>query len=194
MKSGQGFKLDAGNHGSAAQESDRYLKARTSKGGKTMSGSKPGKVIITCADHRRDPYADDVGRVALSPRNRSPKARSRPRRRGQRSCICTPAIRKTAAPPATPRCSTNSCRVIKQATDAVVNITTGGSLTMSVESRLHHRGAGIARDVFAQHGHDEFRAASAGRSLQDLEIRLGREIICANRTITSSATLSATSR
>ena len=51
---------------------------------------------------------------------------------------------------------------IKQNCDAVVNITTGGAVTMTVEQRR--------RDALAQHGIDELRALPDGAALQELEV------------------------
>jgi uncharacterized protein (DUF849 family) len=48
---------------------------------------------------------------------------------------------------------------IKQATDAVVNISTGGSLTLSIQDLL-------ARDVFDEYGLDEFLVSPACGPLQ----------------------------
>ena len=62
---------------------------------------------------------------------------------------------------------------IKQATDAVVNITTGGAVTMTVEQRMSAALTALAGNVLAQHGLDELRALSDGAALQELEIRLG---------------------
>ena len=82
---------------------------------------------------------------------------------------------------------------IKQATDAVVNITTGGGLNMTVDERLAAPLRAQAGDVLAQHGLDEFRHLPARRPLQDVEVRLGGAAISAAPTTTSSATPSATS-
>ena len=49
---------------------------------------------------------------------------------------------------------------IKQATDAVINITTGGGHGMTLEERLAAPLAAIAGNVLAQHGLDEFRPLS----------------------------------
>ena len=67
---------------------------------------------------------------------------------------------------------------IKQSCDAVINITTGGSVTMTVEERHRRRDRVLAGDVLAQHGLDELRALSDGGALQDLEVRLGGAITC----------------
>jgi uncharacterized protein (DUF849 family) len=63
---------------------------------------------------------------------------------------------------------------IKRATDAVINITTGGSTRMTLEERLAYPLQAQARDVLAEHGLDEFldppgraqvpSGASTGRS------------------------------
>ena len=63
---------------------------------------------------------------------------------------------------------------IKQATDAVVNITTGGGHGMSLEERLAAPLRAQARDVLAQHGLDEFRALPAAREVQGVRNTLGR--------------------
>ncbi len=83
---------------------------------------------------------------------------------------------------------------IKQATDAVVNITTGGAVTMTVDERICGGQDAVAGNVLAQYGLDEFRALSDGEALQELEIRLGGEPIWSIPTPTSSPTPSATSR
>ncbi len=70
---------------------------------------------------------------------------------------------------------------IKQATDAVVNITTGGSPTMPVEERLAGGDEVLARNVLAQHGLDELRALSDGRPLQEMETRLGGAVSARHR-------------
>ena len=62
---------------------------------------------------------------------------------------------------------------IHRQTDAVINLTTGGSPTMSVADRLGGRHPIQAGNVLAQHGLDEFRHFSGGESRQAMEIRLG---------------------
>jgi uncharacterized protein (DUF849 family) len=46
---------------------------------------------------------------------------------------------------------------IKQATDAVINISTGGSATMTLDARLERRQGGEARGRLAQHGPADLR-------------------------------------
>ena len=53
--------------------------------------------------------------------------------------------------------------VIKQATDAVINITTGGSSLMTLDERLAGSARRPAGDVLLQHGLDEFRAVPGAR-------------------------------
>ena len=94
------------------------------------------KVIISCADHRLDPHADDV---AVSPdhaRARSPRRRSRRPRPGPRSCTCTRATRATAGRPPDPDVFMEFLPQIAAATDAVINITTGGGQHMTLEERI----------------------------------------------------------
>ena len=100
--------------------------------------------------------------------------RSALRKRAPRSCICMRAIRRTAGPTRRRRPSLRFCKVIKQRSNVVVNITTGGAPTMS------DRGARAAgRDLqagsrLAQYGHDEFRALSDDPALQgQVQARLG---------------------
>ena len=83
---------------------------------------------------------------------------------------------------------------IKQATDAVVNITTGGSPTMAVEERLAGVDEVLARDVLAQHGLDELRALSDGGAASRPGSTAGRSRTCSGPTRRSSAIRSATSR
>ena len=83
---------------------------------------------------------------------------------------------------------------IKQATDAVVNITTGGAVTMTVEQRISAALHAVAGNVLAQHGLDEFCALSDGEALQELEIRLGGKLSAPIPTPTSFPTRFATSR
>ena len=61
--------------------------------------------------------------------------RSAPPRRVRPSCICMRATRQTAARPVAGRVRAHSCKVIKQRSDAVINITTGGAPTMTLEER-----------------------------------------------------------
>jgi uncharacterized protein (DUF849 family) len=58
-------------------------------------------------------------------------------------------------------------------TDAVVNITTGGSAIMTLDDRLAGARAGRARNVLAQHGQHEFRALPGGGAHLRVEARLG---------------------
>jgi uncharacterized protein (DUF849 family) len=62
--------------------------------------------------------------------------RSAPPRRGRRSCICTRATPKTASPTSPRRPSRRSCRIIKQRSNCVINLTTGGAPTMTVDERV----------------------------------------------------------
>ena len=75
------------------------------------------------------------------------------------------AIRETGEPTAEPEVYMRFLPVIKQSCDAVINITTGGGLGMSVEERLRGAAAGQAGDVLAQHGLDELRPVPARRPL-----------------------------
>ncbi len=131
--------------------------------------------------HRRHSYADHVGarcrsRPTTSPRNRSPRRRPAP------SILHLHARDpKDGRPTPDPAVFMQFLPRIKQATDAVINITTGGGLNMTVEERLAAPLRRQAGDVLAQHGLDEFRHLSARRPLQDLEVRLGRALSARHR-------------
>ena len=58
--------------------------------------------------HRRDPHADDVAAPADHRRRDRRRPRSAPTRRARRSCTCTRATRRTAAPTSGPRRSSRS--------------------------------------------------------------------------------------
>ena len=57
---------------------------------------------------------------------------------------------------------------IKQATDAVINITTGGSSLMTLDQRLAAPLQSRAGNVLAQHGLDEFRAVPDARQAEGM--------------------------
>ena len=61
---------------------------------------------------------------------------------------------------------------IAEQTDAVLNITTGGSVTMTLEQRLA-RAARVLGDGLAEHGFDQFRHVPHGRKAAPVEARLG---------------------
>ena len=82
---------------------------------------------------------------------------------------------------------------IKQSTDAVINVTTGGGLEHDGRAAARRAARRQAGNVLAQHGLDELRHLPARRPLQDLEVRLGRALSARARTTSSSATRSATS-
>ena len=85
---------------------------------------------------RRDPHAVDVAASAGHRPRRSPTPRSARPRPARPSCICMRAIRRTAGPTRRPRRSRRFLQVIKQRTDCVINITTGGAPTMTIEERV----------------------------------------------------------
>ena len=66
---------------------------------------------------------------------------------------------------------------IKQATKAVVNITTGGGHGMSLEERLAAPLRAKPEMCSLEHGLDEFRALPDAQPLQGLEISSGRRSI-----------------
>ena len=98
--------------------------------------AKKRRVIITCAVTGSVHTPDHV--ASFADHARSDRQRRGCRRRGGRgrSCTCMPAIRRMASRRPTPRCSCSSCRASSRQTDAVINITTGGSTAMTLEQRL----------------------------------------------------------
>ena len=66
---------------------------------------------------------------------------------------------------------------IKQATNAVVNITTGGGHGMTLDERLAAPLRAKPEMCSLQHGLDEFRALPDARPLQGVEVRVGAAAI-----------------
>ena len=73
---------------------------------------------------------------------------------------------KDGRPDQSPEAFAPFLKVIKQRSDVVVNITTGGAPTMSIEERVQAGRDLQAGSRFAQHGHDEFRALPDDPALQ----------------------------
>ena len=63
---------------------------------------------------------------------------------------------------------------IKQQSDAVINITTGGGLGMTLDERLGRAPAGEPGDDLAQYGFHELRHLPHVEPLQELQVRLGK--------------------
>ncbi len=103
-----------------------------------------------------------------------------PPRRAPRSCICMRAIPKDGRPSPDPAVFMQFLPRIKQATDAVINITTGGAVTMTVEERLAAPQHAVAGNVLAQHGLDEFRALSDGATATRTGSTIGRRAYLRN--------------
>ena len=82
---------------------------------------------------------------------------------------------------------------IKQSCDAVINITTGGSVTMTVEERIAAATELSPEMCSLNMGSMNFALYPMARALQELEIRLGGDLPRSIPTPTSSATRSATS-
>ena len=152
-----------------------------------------GKVIITCAvtgsihtpthvaapaDHAGGDRRGGARRGAGGRGDRAP-ARAQPEGR-----------QPDAGPGAVPR---SSCRKIKAASDVVLNFTTGGAPTMTVEERLQPALQAQARGRLAQHGLDELRPLRDARALQGVQARLGEALPRRAPTSASSRTRSRTS-
>ena len=65
---------------------------------------------------------------------------------------------------------------IKQATDAVVNITTGGAVTMTVEQRISAANTLSPEMCSMNMGSMNFALYPMAQALQELEVRLGGEL------------------
>ena len=100
---------------------------------------------------------------------------------------------KTGRPDQTPEAFARFLPRIKQATKAVVNLTTGGAPFMTVRGAREARGDVQARGRLAQHGLDEFRALPDAEPLQEVQARLGARRRSRTRAISSSATPTRTS-
>ena len=123
--------------------------------------------------HRRHPYAVDVAASAdhAGGDRRGGDRRRRSRRRHRPSP--RPQSRKTGKPDQTPEAFARFLPRIKQRTDAVINITTGGSPDDDDRGARAPGGDLQAGGRLAQHGLDEFRPLSDARALQGLQVRLG---------------------
>ena len=134
------------------------------------------KVIITCAVTGSDPHADRCRRIFRSRRRRSPRPRSARRRRVRRSCICMRAIPSTAGRRRTRTLFRQFLPEIKQRSNVVINITTGGAATMSDRGAAAARAAAQARGRVAQHGLDELRPVPDAAAVQGMQARLGAQV------------------
>ena len=83
---------------------------------------------------------------------------------------------QTGAPTPDPAVFMRFLPVIKQNVDAVVNITTGGGLNMTLDERLAAPLAGEAGDVQPQHGQHELQHLPGRRAGEGLEARLGEAV------------------
>ncbi len=100
------------------------------------------KVIITCAPTGSIHTPSMSSHLPVTPDEIAARPSAR-RRRGRRSSTSMPAIRRDGSP--SPLASDFMAFLprIKQATDAVINISTGGSATMTLDARLE--GAKVAQ-------------------------------------------------
>ena len=89
--------------------------------------------IITCALDRRDPHADDVpGAADHAGTDRRGGPRRAGRRRDRASARARPAGR---TPRAGPGLFKEVLAIVKDRSDVVINLTTGGSPHMTVDER-----------------------------------------------------------
>ena len=132
-------------------------------------------------------------RICRSRRRRSPTRRSARRRPARRSCTCMRATRRTAGPTSRPEAFAPFLQVIKQRSNCVINITTGGAPTMTVEERLQPGAHLQAGGRLAQHGLDELRPLPDARTATRSSSTTGSGPISRARATASSRTPSRTS-
>ena len=143
--------------------------------------------------HRRDPHAVDVAAPAGDARG-DRRRRDRRRRGGRRDRPPACARPEDGRPDQSPEAFAPFLQVDQAALrTCVINITTGGAPTMTVEERLQPGRDLQAGSRVAQHGLDEFRPLSDARPLQGLQARLGAAAISKARATSSSRTPSRTS-
>ena len=120
--------------------------------------------------------------------------RSARRRPARRSCIFMRAIRRPAQPTPDPDVFMQFLPRIKQSTDAVVNITTGGGLTMTVDDRLAAPLRLKPEMCSLNMGSMNFAHLPASPTASRPGSTTGRKAISATPTTTFSATRFATSQ
>ena len=96
----------------------------------------PRKVIITCAVTGAIHTPTMSPHLPVTPERDRRERRRRGARPAPRSSTCTPATRRDGRPTQDPDLFRQFLPAIAAASDVIVNITTGGSQTMTVEERL----------------------------------------------------------
>ena len=123
--------------------------------------------------HGRDPHAFDVAASAdHAGGDRRRGDRRGGSRRGGRPSPC-PRPRRRPARPATRRPSRRFCKVIKQRSNCVINITTGGAPTMAIEERLRPAPHFKPEVASLNMGSMNFGLYPMLDPLQGLQVRLG---------------------
>ena len=115
----------------------------------------------TCRS-RRDQIAEQAIEAARGRRRDPAPARARTRR--------------TAARRPTRRSSSSSCRASRPATDAVINITTGGSTRMTLEERLAYPLQAKPEMCSLNMGSMNFSIHPAARKITEWKLRLGEAL------------------
>ena len=101
---------------------------------------------------------------------------------------------KDGRPDQTPEAFAPFLKVIKQRSTCVVNITTGGAATMTIDERLKPVATFKPEVASLNMGIDEFRPLPDARALQELQARLGAPLSRRLEAIASSRTPSPTSK
>ena len=83
---------------------------------------------------------------------------------------------KTGQPDQSPEAFAPFLKVIKQRSNCVINITTGGAPTMTVEERLRPAAHLQAGGGLAQHGLDELRPLPDAGAAEGVQVRLGEAL------------------
>ena len=127
--------------------------------------AKRPKTIITCAitGAIHTPTMSDA--LPYHARRHCRTGDRRGRGRGVDPASACPQTRTMAASSIDPDDFAAFLPRIKQATDAVVNISTGGSLKNTIEDRIAPALTLLARDVQPEHGVDELLLPPAGQTL-----------------------------
>ena len=138
--------------------------------------STQDKVIISCAVTGSVHTPTHVAVPGADARRDRPAGRSRRPRPARPSCTCTRATRATAGPTADPAVFDQFVPRIRAATDAVINITTGGSTRMTLEERLAYPLQAKPEMCSLNMGSMNFSIHPAARKITRVAARLGEAV------------------
>ena len=130
-------------------------------------------------DHGRHPYADDVAYLPVTPKQIADSA-IEAAKAGAAILHLHARDPQDGRPASNPELFFEFMSAIKQETDAVLNMSTGGGLTMSVEQRLAAALTASPGNVLPEHGVDEFRHLPAGAKVPDVAAPMGAGVFGGN--------------